>query len=104
MSVLLEGVIGLLAEAVFHGIMEVLMKLLTGKFGIWWGVGGAVGAYYYFLCMETAHLKEDELLSRVTAKVQTLPPTPFCCQSPASAGAFAFLTRSALGRRGAKHG
>lgn len=35
-SVLLEGVIGLLAEAVFHGVMEVLMKLLTGKFGVWW--------------------------------------------------------------------
>jgi hypothetical protein len=36
-SVLLEGVIGLLAEAVFHGVMEVLMKLLTCKFGVWWG-------------------------------------------------------------------
>jgi hypothetical protein len=33
---LLEGAIGLLAEAVFHRVMEVLMKLLTGKFGVWW--------------------------------------------------------------------
>ena len=35
-SVLLEGVIGLLTDAVFHGVIEVLMKLLTGKFGVWW--------------------------------------------------------------------
>lgn len=72
-SVLLEGVIGLLAEAVFQGVMEVLIKLLTGKFGVWWE-GAVLWGANYSLYTETERFRSRASFQSTPLRFKSFPP------------------------------
>jgi hypothetical protein len=72
-TVLLKGVLGILSSTVFNWIMEGLMKLPTGKLGVFGGLAVLWGPSLLPFT-ETVRIGRGELLPETPRRFEAFPP------------------------------